>query len=352
MIISLNYEALKSDFESLLSRAIFDLNSNVTNKNDIINKLKGRDLEPFVKDFLDAQAKGTVFEGSIELISGQRFPDIVAKKWYGVEVKSTVKDHWKSTGNSVLETTRVEDVERIYMIFAKLASPIAFRYRPYEECLSEVVVTHSPRYLIDMELEAGNTIFDRMRIPYDKLRKQEDVIRPIIQYYKSQLKEGEHLWWINQEQQRPTSIIIQNWNKLSYEDRDTLMTKGMVYFPELFGNNLDKFSRFAAWLVTNQGIVCPNVRDIFTAGGKRDIHKNGIVIKAASRILAKLFEKSEEIRTTLIKTPANILEDFWQTQTSKKNVINKWIDIVDSNLIINSSSEKRKIIKLLKEVIG
>lgn len=34
-------------------------------------------------------AKGTPFEDSIELIPGQRFPDIIAKKYYGVEVKTS-----------------------------------------------------------------------------------------------------------------------------------------------------------------------------------------------------------------------------------------------------------------------
>lgn len=115
---------------------------------------------------------GQHFENTIELIGGQKFPDIVANKYYGIEVKTTTQNHWKTTGNSVLEGTRVDDVERIYMLFAKLASPIEFRCRPYEEVLSEVVVTHSPRYLIDMNLKVGNTIFDKIKMPYDTLRKK------------------------------------------------------------------------------------------------------------------------------------------------------------------------------------
>ena len=79
------------------------------------------------------------------------------------------------------------------MLFAKLASPIEFRCRPYEEVLSEVVVTHSPRYLIDMNLEEGKTIFDKIKMPYDTLRKKENPIRPIVDYYKSKLKPGEEL---------------------------------------------------------------------------------------------------------------------------------------------------------------
>lgn len=35
-------------------------------------------------------------------------PDIVAEKYYGIEVKSTVSDKWKSVGSRILETTREE----------------------------------------------------------------------------------------------------------------------------------------------------------------------------------------------------------------------------------------------------
>jgi hypothetical protein len=160
MIVSTNPHPEKNEFDSLLGSTISELNAHAKNSSKKVSTLIGRNLEPYVKDLMTDLAKGTTFENSIELIGGQKFPDIVAKKYYGIEVKTTTQNHWKTTGNSVLESTRVDNVERIFMLFAKLASPVEFRCRPYEEVLSEVVVTHSPRYLIDMNLEKGNTIFD------------------------------------------------------------------------------------------------------------------------------------------------------------------------------------------------
>ncbi len=180
-------------------------------------------------------AVGTPFENSIELIGGQKFPDIIAHKYYGIEVKTTTQNHWKTTGNSVLESTRVDQIERIFMLFAKLATPIEFRCRPYEEVLSEIVVTHSPRYLIDMNLEQGKTIFDKIKMPYDILRKQENPIRPIIDYYKSKLKPGEELWWMDADNTaKPSNIVIRIWNNLEKADKLELKNRAMVYFPELF----------------------------------------------------------------------------------------------------------------------
>ena len=84
-------------------------------------------MEDDVKSALEECAIGTPFENTIEKISGQKFPDIVAAKFYGVEVKSTKENHWTSTGSSILETTRVADVERIYMTFGKLGGKNSFQ---------------------------------------------------------------------------------------------------------------------------------------------------------------------------------------------------------------------------------
>jgi hypothetical protein len=44
------------------------------------------------------------------------FPDIVLGE-FGIEVKFTVNDTWRSVANSVFESTRSASVERIYVVF-------------------------------------------------------------------------------------------------------------------------------------------------------------------------------------------------------------------------------------------
>jgi hypothetical protein len=129
MIISANPEPNRREFEILLNSSIERFNFLAYESAVTIAALTGNKLEPFVKEIMTDLAIGTPFENSIELIGGQKLPDIIAKKYYGVEVKTTTQNHWKTTGNSVLETTRVEDVERIFLLFAKLANPIEFRWR-------------------------------------------------------------------------------------------------------------------------------------------------------------------------------------------------------------------------------
>ena len=218
-----------------------------------------------MKAALDECAKGTVFENTIEKVSGQKFPDIVAARFYGVEVKSTKDNHWTSTGSSILESSRIADVERIFMTFGKLGgNPIEFLSRPYEECLSGIAVTHMPRYLIDMRLRKGETIFDKMGVSYDELRLMENPVAPVSKYYRSQLKEGESLWWAGDAADEAVSAKIRIWGKVPAEEKRRYTTYGCVNYPEVFRGDYD---RYALWL-TSQGVVDPHIRDQFSAGGQ------------------------------------------------------------------------------------
>lgn len=335
MVVSINSESHKDEFSALLKATIEELNNHAKASLSNLSKLKGNMLEPYVHNVMSEIAVGTTFESSIELISGQKFPDIVANRFYGVEVKSTTQNHWRTTGNSVLESTRVEDVERIFMLFGKLAAPIEFKCRPYEECLSEIVVTHSPRYLVDMNLQDGNTIFNKMNISYDNLRREPYPIKSIVNYYKSKLKPGQDMWWIDQEENvSSSSLVIDIWNSLNITNRNIIRNKAMAFFPEIFGNNGDKFSRFALWLITKEAIVCPNIRDIFTAGGRGSIVINGASYEDIPQVLLKLMSSISDIIQIINETSVDELSEYWGIKTNDSHKINDWI-----NLVINYSSK-------------
>ena len=120
MIVSVNPHPPLPEFQRLMARTDDLLNADALTRPNYYATRGGNPLEDDVEAALIESAKGTAFENTIEKISGQRFPDIIAAKYYGVEVKSTKDDHWTSTGSSILETTRVNGIERIYMTFGKL----------------------------------------------------------------------------------------------------------------------------------------------------------------------------------------------------------------------------------------
>lgn len=352
MIISANSEPHRKEFNVLLNLTISELNNHAKKSAKRVSVLAGNKLEPYVKDVMTDLAIGTPFENSIECIGGQKFPDIIAKKYYGIEVKTTTQNHWKTTGNSVLESTRVDNVERIFMLFAKLASPIEFRCRAYEECLSEVVVTHSPRYLIDMNLEKGKTIFDKIKMPYDTLRKKDNPIKPIVEYYKTKLKPGEDIWWMDQDSTSSSSIVIKIWSNLSSVEKQDVKNKAMVYFPELFSNNGDKFGRLAIWLVTREGVVCPNIRDLFTAGGKGQIIIGKKSYKNIPRIFLNLFDNLGFVIETIANTSSIELSEYWNIKTNEKRKIEDWIELISFQSKKIPDAKHLNVKQILTEIIA
>lgn len=349
MVISTNPRPPKKDFEKLLDNTIQNLSRQAKQQKKEYLVLLRNKLEYKVEELMNENASGTPFEGTIELVSGQKFPDIVAKRYFGVEVKSTKQNHWTTTGNSVLESTRVEDVENIYLLFGKMYEPIEFKYRPYEECLSEVVVTHSPRYLIDMNLEEGKTIFDKIEISYNSLRKHKNPIKPIIDYYKKQLKEGEEVWWIDQEGEQSKSLIVKFWNSLPIDLRQMYIAKGMVYFPEVFNGDYNKFT---LWLYESESIICPNVRDLFSAGGQAEIKWKNITYTKIPKVFLKLNQLLNYIRQALDESDKSELMYYWDVNKIE-DVNSSWIELVYKNFShhsqFNNHPFKRKIKEFLKE---
>jgi hypothetical protein len=329
MVVSVNPTPEKEQFQSLLDKTLIILLDESKKKEKEYLGLLGNKLENVVADIMKENAIGTNFENSIELISGQKFPDIIAKKFYGVEVKTSKQNHWTTTGNSVLESTRVEGIERIYMLFGKMVQPVEFRYKPYEDCLSEVVVTHSPRYLINMELPSGGTFFDKLNIPYDTLRKDNNPIKSILDYYRKQLKPGEEVWWLDQDNTKSTGMIIKLWNNLPAPRRKELMIFAMVLYPEIFSNHADKFNRLSVWLVNEHGVVCPNIRDIFTAGGQGNVDYNNKIYNNIPQIIIKLVDSINDIKSTLTNSDIVDLACFWNIKVSKP--LENWIGMVIRN---------------------
>lgn len=351
MVISNNPEPPTESFEQLLNDTIGTLSELASRNSATYLDYTGTRLEPVVHDVMVEKAIGSCFENTIELISGQKFPDIVANRFYGVEVKTTKQPHWTTTGNSVLESTRVESVERIYLLFGKMNIPIEFKFRPYEKCLSEVVVTHSPRYLINMQLDEGETIFDKIGIDYDRLRNEDNPIRPIIDYYKAQLREGDELWWIDQGESSEkeivsTNISIRLWSNLSQEGKADYSAKAMILFPELFGRSSHKYTRLATWLVS-QGIATPSLRDTFSAGGQVEISFDGITYENVPRVFKNLFDNLDIIRQIFSTIPKSDIEYYWESAITEDNKIQKWIELVTHYSIESLSDTQINIREIL-----
>lgn len=320
------------EFESLCEAACRWMNEKAVREPDYYLSKGGKQLEREVEYALNQVAEDTPFEGQIEVISGQRFPDIVICGCYGIEVKSTQSNKWELIGGSVAEGTRIEGVEHIYFLFGKLRKPVAFKTRRYEDCLADIAVTHSPRYKINMDLKEGETIFDKMGIHYEELRHQEHPIKPVVEYFKSTLKPGETLWWVNETEpdESAAPAKIRMWSTLSADERQNLISEGLALFPEIFSQRPDKYQRFTLWLVANHGVVSSSMRDPFSAGGQVNLDLGGKTFQRVPRKYGHLRDHCEEVKQIIQETNIEQLKDYWKIdETDFENRLQKWIQVVD-----------------------
>lgn len=353
MIISERIDKEKIDFEKLLTNSYLAIEHAADNDPDYFIQRSAIDFETDVFDSLCEAAKGTDFDKTIHLISGHKFPDIVIRKFFGVEVKTTKQNYWKSTGNSVLESTRVENVERIYIYFAKLTDPIGFKYRLYQDCLYDIAVTHSPRYLIDMELNDGESIFDKIGISYNELRSKDNPIRPFVDYYRSISQRGEEPWWMDSGD-TPEVLLkptVSLWSNLSSEEQLRLRNDAIARFPEIFGKSSSKYQNLASWLAARHGIVDSSLRDRFSAGGKVNLEVGNRQYHQLPRVFSHLQSNANEILEAVKKLSPEEAKYYWDLPfepTTTENKILEW----SKKLIFYSNQQFYEAEKFIIHVLG
>lgn len=316
------------------------LNDKAKRDNSLFKNCGGTVLEEVALNALREVSPITPFRPEeIILVSGARFPDIQAEHYYGVEVKSTKNDSWVSTGSSIVENTRIEDVENIYLLFGKLGGQFAeFRCRPYQDCMSNIAVTHSPRYTIDMNIADGKneeSIFKKIGVDYDTFRllTEKEKVCLVRDYYKKHLKKGKEMpWWIGSDDSNISSpMVIRVLNDLSIQEKQAIVARLFILFPEVFGNSSTKYKQASLWLCSRHSIICPNIRDFFTAGGK--VTKVGKVLfpKEKPQILKRLYLCRDIINDLLDNPDDSLIEDIadiWNFKGGEKSFRKHWIGLM------------------------
>ena len=129
----------------------------------------------------------------------QAFPDIAVGE-YGIEVKFTTDDTWRTIGNSIQENQRIETVKYVYLVFGKMGGVPEVRWREYEDSVIHVRTSHVPRYEVEVVADEERThvsLFKQMGIGYDDFRKLDmsEKMKYIRKYARKIHPDGK-LWWL------------------------------------------------------------------------------------------------------------------------------------------------------------
>jgi hypothetical protein len=191
-----------------------------------------------------------------------------------------------------------------------------------------------------MDLPAGKSIFDKIGIDYDTLRNDSNTIKVIKDYYRKQLKDGEELWWIDQgDDEKSISPIIKPYRSLSEEEKNSFIVEAMILFPEMFGNNITKFERAAAYLIAEYNAVSSNLRDLFTAGGKVELKVSGKNVKVP-QLAYRLYSRARDIEKRIKDIDVDKLAFYWRIERIDRDRISQWKNILNEKLDLDKNGVK------------
>tara|TARA_Y100001934_G_C12309863_1_gene754365 strand:+ start:345 stop:1472 length:1128 start_codon:yes stop_codon:yes gene_type:complete len=329
--------SFEQQFIAILERAADSLIEAFTNSTLQLSDFSGRDFEPLALKHIQQAAENTVFANTFELVSGRAFPDIVSSHGgMGVEIKTSTKGYsWSSMGNSIMESSRLQAVKSIFIFFAVLKSNVEIRVRRYEDCLINVEVTHSPRYRVNMNTPIGETIFDKVGIPYDELRQLTNPFKPIADFHRKRLGDKGDVWWLNSSDadedvdgNSVQHISILYWSGLPRQKKEVLRAQMLALFPELFspgGPGSNKYNRPASWLLQRHKIICPAFRDIFSGGGKSSVVVGGVKYESVPTFIKKrLLGKIGTILSELRKLDMSDLQFYWDKPLVKRDAVEEY----------------------------
>lgn len=260
----------------------------------------------------------------------QAFPDIAVGN-FGVEVKFTLNDTWRSVANSVLETNRIESVKRVYLVFGKMGGVPEVRWGDYEQSVIHVRTSHVPRF--EVELFANRSLFDLMGVTYDKFRAlpMEEKMRHIRAYARSRLQKGERLWWLEDTPDAEHALPIQArlYTSLKPEEKLRLRAEAALLCPGIVksGRSRNKYDDVVLYLLTYHGVICHQARDLFSSGSVANPDNDdegGIYIERALKLVENEMTKAAR------EMDDALFVEYWGESVPPEERIMRWLAKADT----------------------
>ena len=257
------------------------------------------------------------------------FPDIAVGE-FGVEVKFTAKDTWRSVANSVFETFRNQEVGFVYVIFGKMGGVPEVKWDRYDDCVIHVRTSHVPRF--ELEIGAKSSLFDLMKISYEdfSVLSIEKKMRYIRDYAKKRLKGGERLWWLEEkaEPEHTLPIQVRLYIDLPSEEKTKLRAEATLLCPKVVAGSRvkNKYNDVAMYLLTYHGVLVSQARDLFSAGSvahRNDKTRGGIYIQRAIQAI------EGEMIAAALKMEDALFVEYWGESVLPEERINKWLEKAD-----------------------
>ncbi len=312
-----------NDFEKLLTALAGDLTKEV--QKSTVYRIPSK-FEDRVRSALVDLTKGSGVKVDMSP-EAQVFPDIVVGE-FGIEVKVLNKDTWRSVANSVFEGRRDSNVKHIYILFGKMGGKPEVRWGRYEDCVMHVRTSHVPRF--EVQIGAEESLFKKFGVSYQEFcsLSPHDKMEHIRKYARGRLEKGERLWWLEDkrepELEHSLPLQVRLYMNLPQNEKLQLRAEAALLCPQIVGPSrtgpkLRKYSDATIYLLTYHGVLCPQTRDLFSAGSVAGKERGGNYI---ARALKNIEPEMKEAAATLEDA---LFIEYWDVSVPPKERIRQWL---------------------------
>jgi hypothetical protein len=279
-----------------------------------------------LKELLRSEGVSADFNARLQV-----FPDIVFGQ-FGIEVKFTDKDTWRSIANSVFEGTRDAKVKHIYLLFGKVGGEPEVRWNRYEDCVMHVRTSHVPRF--EVEIGTSEPLFAKFGISYEKFRNLSipEKMAHIRNYARGRLKKGDRLWWLEDKpesaQQHSLELEVRLYMTLSQDEKRKLRAEAALLCPQVVkpSRAKKKYDDAALYVLTYRGVLCPQARDLFTAGS---VALRSDATRGGNYMARSLKDIEAEMRFAAAELEDALFIEYWGFSVPIQRRITKWLELAD-----------------------
>ncbi|RWR13916.1 restriction endonuclease [Paenirhodobacter populi] len=314
----------QQEFEAVLTETAARLTADVRRSNAHHRPAVFEDfVRQTVQDVLRERGHGAAMDPRV-----QGFPDIAVGE-YGIEVKCTESDSWRCIANSVSEGNAIIDVNRIYVIYGKIGGNPEVRWADYGRSIMHVRTSHVPRF--EIEIGTERPLFEQLGTTYEDFRvlSMHDKMPYIRQYARGRLGPGERLWWLEDKEdddQHSMSLSVKIYMDLPQDEKRKLRAEAALMSPMICAGSRSKrkYNDAVLYMMTYRGVLCPQARDLFSAGSVAGPERGG------NYLLRALQDIQGEMRAAAYELEDALFQEYWGHVPAPEDRILEWLRMADA----------------------
>lgn len=216
------------------------------------------------------------------------------------------------------------------MVYGKFGGVPEVRWADYGESIMHVRTSHVPRF--EIEVGTFNPLFEQLGTTYEEFRSlpMEEKMPLIRDYARGRLRQGERLWWLEDkevdEQGHSLPLQVRVYMDLPQPEKRQLRAEAALMCPQIVGGSRKrrKYVDATLYLMTYRGVLCPQARDLFSAGS---VGENG---PTSSYLTNSLIDIQHEMRQAAQNLEDALFLEYWETCPPREQRLLRWLELADA----------------------